>query len=374
MTITDHSGRAQQPRFIQSASALQEVCGQFVESNWATIDTEFMRESTYFPQLCLVQIAVPDAIWLIDPLAVPLAPLWQELNRTPAPLVFHAAEQDLELIYLDSGALPHILRDSQIAASFLGFGEQIGYANLVHRLLNVELDKSQSRTNWAQRPLSPEQQHYAADDVRFLRMLYPLLRERLAAKDRLAWFDEECVALSDPQRFQPRMDGLWRKVRGQQTLRAAQRAVLDAITTWREEWARQLNLPRRWVLSDEQALELAGSRQFRSNLLNPKTSRFHLNDEQVEELRATIDRAKQLPPEAYPQWQAFQRPDARTNATLSRMQAVVQERGKQMEISPSLLATTDDMLRLIRKPDGINKLTTGWRSDVIGLSLKSLLD
>lgn len=374
MTITDHSGRVQQPRFIESSSALQEVCGQFVESNWATIDTEFMRESTYFPQLCLVQIAVPDAIWLIDPLAVPLAPLWQELNRTSAPLVFHAAEQDLELIYLDSGALPHTLRDSQIAASFLGFGEQIGYANLVHRLLNVELDKSQSRTNWAQRPLSPEQRHYAADDVRFLRMLYPLLREQLAAKDRLTWFDEECVALSDPQRFQPRMDGLWRKVRGQQTLRAAQRAVLDAITTWREEWARQLNLPRRWVLSDEQALELAGSRQFRSNLLNLKTSRFHLNDEQVEELRATIDRAKQLPPEAYPQWQAFQRPDARTNAILSRMQAVVQERGKQMEISPSLLATTDDMLRLIRKPDASNKLTTGWRSDVVGLPLKSLLD
>ena len=374
MTTTDQSGRAQQPRLIKSSSALQDVCGQFVESTWATIDTEFMRESTYFPQLCLVQIAIPDAIWLIDPLTVPLAPLWHELNRTSSPLVFHAAEQDLELIYLHSGALPQTLRDSQIAAAFLGFGEQIGYANLVHRLLNVELDKSQSRTNWAQRPLTTEQQHYAADDVRFLRSMYPLLREQLATRNRLEWFDEECAALSAPHRFQPQMTGLWRKVRGQQTLRAAQRAVLDAITTWREAWARELNLPRRWVLSDEQALELAGSRQFRPNLLNPKIARHHLSDEQIDELRATIERAKQLPPEAFPQWQAFQRTDPETNAILGRMQALVQELSKQMEISPSLLATTDDMLRLIRAPDTPNKLTTGWRSDVIGLPLKSLLD
>lgn len=333
-----------------------------------------MRESTYFPQLCLVQIAIPDAIWLIDPLSVPLAPLWHELNRTSSPLIFHAAEQDLELIYIDSGALPQTIKDSQIAAAFLGLGEQIGYANLVHRLLNVELDKSQSRTNWVQRPLTTEQQYYAADDVRYLRALYPLLREQLADKNRLEWFDEECTALSDFQRFGPQMNGLWRKVRGQQTLKAAQRAVLDAITTWREKWARELNLPRRWVLSDEQALELAGSRQFRPNLLNPKNARHHLSDEQVDELRTTIERTKQSPPEAFPQWQAFQRPDPKTSAILSRMQARVHERSKQMEISSSLLATTVDMLRLIHSPDAPNKLTTGWRCDVIGLPLKSLLD
>jgi ribonuclease D len=374
VTTTDRSERAQQPRFIESSSALQDICGLFADSSWAMIDTEFMRESTYFPQLCLVQIAVPDAIWLIDPLTVPLAPLWFELNRTDSPLVFHAAEQDLELIYLGSGALPHTLRDSQIAAAFLGLGDQIGYANLVLRLLHIELDKSQSRTNWAQRPLSEAQRQYAADDVRFLRTLYPILREQLAAKNRLEWFDEECAALSVPQRFQPQVTGLWRKVRGQQTLRAAQRAVLEAITTWRETWARELNLPRRWVLSDEQALELAGSRQFRPALLNHSNARHHLTDEQKDELRATIDRAKQLPPEAYPQWQAFQRPDPATNAMLNRMQTWVQERSKQMEISPSLLATTDDLLRLIRTPDAPTKLTTGWRNDVIGLPLKSLLD
>lgn len=374
MTAQDRCQHGTQPRFIDSPSALQDVCGQLIASNWATIDTEFMRESTYFPQLCLVQIAVSDAIWLIDPLAMSLAPLWHELNRTAAPLVFHSAEQDLELIYLNSGALPRTLRDSQIAAAFLGLGGQIGYANLVQRLLNVELDKSQSRTNWAQRPLTAEQQHYAADDVRFLRRLYPFLRERLVAKNRLAWFDEECTSLSDPLRFQPQMTGLWRKVRGQQTLRGAQRAVLDAIATWREKWARQLNLPRRWVLSDEQALELAVSRQFRPNLLNHRNARHPLSDEQVDELRAMIDHAKQLPPEAFPQWQAFQRPDPGTSATLNRMQALVQERSEQMAISPALLATTDDMLRLIRAPDAPNKLTTGWRSEVIGLPLKSLLD
>lgn len=378
MTTTNQpkhqTGAEQKQRFVDTDSGLQDLCDQLAETHWVTVDTEFIRESTYFPQLCLVQIATPDTIWLVDPLSISLSPLWQELNRTDSPLVFHAAEQDLELIYQASGNLPKILRDSQIAAAFLGLGGQIGYANLVQRLLDIELDKSQSRTNWAQRPLTPEQQQYAADDVRFLRVLYPRLREQLADKNRLTWFDEECAQLSDPQRFQPQTTGLWRKVRGQQNLRPAQRAVLDAITTWRERWARKLNLPRRWILGDEQALELAASRQFRPNLLNLERARYHLSDEQVAELRANFDRAKQLPPENHPQWHAFRRPDPETSALLSRMQALVQERSQELEITPSLLATTVDMLRLIQAPDTPNKLFTGWRHDVIGLPLKSLLD
>lgn len=362
------------PPIVCTDDELLQVSSQLAIAPWATLDTEFMRESTYFPQLCLVQIATPDALWLLDPLVVDLAPLWETLNTTSAPIVLHSAEQDLELIYLASGRLPPTLRDSQIAAAFLGLGDQIGYGNLVQRLLDFALDKSQSRTNWAQRPLTDAQRQYAADDVRYLAQIYPELRQRLADTHRLTWFDEECAMLSNPQRFEPQTTGLWRRVRGQQQLRAPQRVILDAIATWREHWARQLDLPRRWVLSDEQALELANSRGFRADLLHgTQNFRHRLTTEQISDLRATMDRARQLPVEDGPQWRTFNRLDPDTATLLALLQSKVHSLSQELGISAALLATADDILQLMRAPDAPCKLNQGWRNAVVGLPLKSLL-
>ncbi|HQS03631.1 MAG: ribonuclease D [Halothiobacillus sp. 24-54-40] len=360
---------------VRTADALNQACAALASAPTATLDTEFMRESTYFPQLCLVQIATPEALWLFDPLAVDLAPLWAILNARTAPLILHAAEQDLELIYLAAHALPPILRDSQIAAAFLGLGDQMGYGNLVQHLLGITLDKSQSRTNWADRPLSEAQRHYAADDVHYLALIYPELCQRLADCGRLAWFEEDCAVLSNTQRFEPQTSGLWRRVRGQQLLRSSQRRVLQAIALWREQWARQLDLPRRWVLSDEQALELANSRGFRAEILNSHhNARHKLNPNQIQDLRAAVDRARQLPIDDSPEWRSPSRLNPDTAALIALMQTKVHAISRELEISAPLLATADDLQKLIAAPDAPTcKLNQGWRSQVIAAPLKALL-
>jgi ribonuclease D len=359
---------------VHTVDALNQACGALATAPMAMLDTEFMRESTYFPQLCLVQIATPDALWLFDPLAVELSPLWATLNARTAPLVLHAAEQDLELIYLAAHTVPPILRDSQIAAAFLGIGDQIGYGNLVQHLLGVTLDKSQSRTNWVDRPLSEAQQRYAADDVYYLALIYPELCQRLADCGRLAWFEEDCAVLSNTQRFEPQTSGLWRRVRGQQLLRSTQRRVLQAIALWREQWARQLDLPRRWVLSDEQALELANSRGFRADIVSgSQNARHKLNPDQIKDLRAAVDRARQLPLDDSPEWRSNSRLDPDTTARLALMQTKVAALSCELGISAPLLATTDDLQKLIAAPDAPCKLNQGWRSLIVGAPLKALL-
>jgi ribonuclease D len=366
--------RALAVEIITTQEALLQACAALACAPTASLDTEFMRESTYFPQLCLVQIATADALWLFDPLAVELNPLWATLNARTAPLVLHSAEQDLELMYLATHTLPPTLRDSQIAAAFLGMGDQIGYGNLVQQITGITLDKSQSRTNWADRPLTAAQCQYAADDVRYLAQIYPELCQRLADSGRLAWFEEDCAALSNPQRFEPQTSGLWQRVRGQQLLRSSQRRVLQAIALWREQWARRLDVPRRWVLSDEQALELANSRGFRADILNSsQNTRHRLTPDQIHDLRAAVDRARQLPADDSPEWRSKSRLDPATTALLALMHTKVQAIGRALEISPALLATTDDLLTLITAPEAPCKLNQGWRSFIVGAPLKALL-
>ena len=369
-----HAMSALRIQSVMTEPALLHACTELASAPIASLDTEFMRESTYFPQLCLVQIATAESLWLFDPLALDLSPLFATLNARVTPLVLHSAEQDLELMYLATRALPPTLRDSQIAAAFLGFGDQMGYGNLVQQLTGITLDKSQSRTNWANRPLSEDQRQYAADDVRYLAQIYPELCQRLADCGRLAWFEADCAALSNPQRFEPPSDGLWRRVRGQQHLRPAHRRILQAIALWREQLARALDLPRRWVLSDEQALELATSRGFRGDILQGGHAASHkLTADDSQALRAEIDRARQAPVDDSPEWRSKSRPDPDTAALLTLMQTKVHAIAHALKISPSLLATTDDLIALITAPDAPCKLNQGWRHEIIGAPLKALL-
>lgn len=361
---------------ITDTDALGPVLSALHTAPFIAMDTEFLRESTYYPQLCLIQIATPDALWLIDPLAnhLELTTLWQALNDATQPIVFHAAEQDLELMHLASGVLPRQIHDTQIAAALLGLGEQMGYARLVQQLMGEDLDKSQSRTDWSSRPLSPAQCQYAADDVRFLRLIYPDLRSRLAQMGRGDWFDQECAGLNSPERFQPNDDRQWRRVRGQQRLNGGELALLQAIASWREQTARDQDLPRRWVLSDDLALELAvtppkSAQTMQANRLWPKQRTMT----EAEDLFERMERARQMPTEQWPQAGRYSKPDPETASLLVLLQEIVQQISQTETIAPSLLATTDDLLALIRHPDRPHRLTTGWRDEVIGARLKSLL-
>src|SRR5690554_3174207 len=181
--------------YIDSDDALLQFCNAVQGSKWLAIDTEFLREKTYYPQLCLIQLANDDVIACVDPLAINnLKPLLDLLYHPEITLVFHAARQDLELLYLLQNALPKNLFDTQLAATFLGDGDQIGYGNLVKQRLGVNLDKAHSRADWMQRPLSKEQLEYAADDVRYLRELYHQMSADLEKQQRSEWLKEDFTA------------------------------------------------------------------------------------------------------------------------------------------------------------------------------------
>ena len=245
--------------YLVDQPALVEFCAGLRGAAWLALDTEFIREQTYYPQLCLIQVASAGQIACIDPLALPsLEPLLAILYDPTVTKVLHAAYQDLEVFYHLRGAVPTPIFDTQVAAALLGYGQQLGYAALVQQLLGVNLEKHYTRVNWRQRPLAADWLAYAADDVRYLRDISLRQQALLAERGALPVFQEACAALADPARYQPQPQEAWQRVRDHQRLRGDRRcAVLQGLAAWREEQAMRDDRPRRWILQDGPLLELA---------------------------------------------------------------------------------------------------------------------
>jgi len=238
--------------WIETADALQALCTRLATSEWLALDTEFMRERTYYPKLCLVQVATPQVVACVDVLALTsLEPLLTVLDDTRILKVMHSARQDLEMFFNLNGQVPAPLFDTQLAASFAGFPDQAGYATVVQGVLGVNLEKSHTRADWTRRPLSPAVRQYAADDVRYLREIYPRLKHKLETGQRLDWLQAETARLMDPATYRPDPDNVWQRLRGLQRLKSRQLAAVKALAAWRERTAMQSDLPRQWVLKDE---------------------------------------------------------------------------------------------------------------------------
>lgn len=244
--------------YIVDQSALVDFCAEARGVPWLALDTEFIREHTYYPQLCLIQLASPDRVACIDPLALPsLDPLLDLLYDPTITKILHAAQQDLEIFFNLRDAVPVPLFDTQLAALVLGQGNQIGYAALVQQILGVELDKTHTRADWRRRPLPLEWLSYATNDVRYLPELYRRQRAALAERGWLEALAEDFRALADPNRYRPNPEECWRRVRDHNRLRGSQRVILQALAAWREEQARSHDRPRRWILDDLVLLDLA---------------------------------------------------------------------------------------------------------------------
>lgn len=244
--------------FISDEAALADLCAVIAEAPATAIDTEFERSRTYFAELCLLQVSAGGRIACIDPLALAdLAPFYAALVANPGTKILHAARQDLEVLYQAAGQLPEPIIDTQLAAALCGFAEQIGYGDLVRELLGVSLAKSATRTDWRQRPLSEEQVEYAADDVRYLAPLAESLLDRLRILGREAWLCEDCQALRNIELYAPSPDNAWQRLKGIASFAGAARARAIALAAWREREARARNLPRNWVLRDNDLLDLA---------------------------------------------------------------------------------------------------------------------
>jgi len=244
---------------ITDSDSLLKLCERLAKSDFVTVDTEFMRENTYWPDLCLVQIANTEEAAAIDPKAegLDLAPLLNLLvNNEDVLKVFHAGGQDLEIIFNLTGGTPHPLFDTQIAAMALGLGEQVGYSNLVENLLGKSLDKGARFTDWARRPLDKRQIDYAIGDVTYLATLFPKMLNRLRKTGRGAWLDQEMERLADPAQYANDPAQAWKRVRIP-TRKPEVLGRLKALAAWREIEARQKNLPRGRIMKDETLADIA---------------------------------------------------------------------------------------------------------------------
>lgn len=244
--------------YVDNTEKLQALCRQIKEAEILILDTEFIREKTYRAKLCLLQIATDGLIACVDPIALKdLSPLMEIINDKNKLKVLHSARQDYEIFYDLNQCLPEPLFDTQLAASLLGYGEQLGYAALVNKLLDVQLDKAHTRTDWSKRPLSEEQIRYASDDVFYLQQIYPLLKNSMAELGRDTWLDEEFTSLCQKELYITRPEDAWLKVKGINRLRPRQLAAAKNIACWREKVAIEKDRPRRWILSDDTLLAAA---------------------------------------------------------------------------------------------------------------------
>lgn len=224
-----------QESYIDKPEQLEQLCEAIRQSEWLALDTEFMREKTYYPKLCLLQVCNGKTAACVDPLSLNrLDPLIEIIMDPSIVKVFHAGRQDLEIFNFLWQKLPAPLFDTQLAATLLGLGEQLGYASLVQKLLGIELDKGHTRTDWSRRPLQPGQLRYALDDVIYLGEIYNDLDNRLRKLGRENWLQEEFTLLADPDTYRIDPDSAWQKIKGRQRLKGVQLAVLQRLTAWRK--------------------------------------------------------------------------------------------------------------------------------------------
>jgi len=361
---------------IDTAAGLQALVDGIAGSPWVAMDTEFMREKTYFPQLCLVQIATPDHIACIDPVALPdLAPLAGLLHDPSVLKVFHSASQDLEVLYLVTGRVPAPVFDTQLAASLLGYGEQVGYGNLVQAVLQIDLDKTQSRTDWACRPLKVEQLSYAKDDVRHLVELYTRLHGELEALGRTTWLAPEMEAITRQELYQPLPEDAWRRVSGHKRLKPRDLAVLREIAAWRENEARRLDRPRRWIISDDLLLLIARTRPADPEALNalrglPKG----LGTEPARQLLLAVQRGIDVPKEDWPALIPRTKPLTEAEEVVADVaMALLREIARRQQIGPEAVGGRRDIVALMRGEQE-TRLARGWRHQVAGRELQRWLE
>lgn len=362
-------------RYIDTPQALTELCQDLQPAEVIAVDTEFIREKTYYAKLCLIQIASDSVIACVDPLALNNLDELLAILYSPDKLkLFHAAWQDLEIFFDQWERIPTPVFDTQIAAALLGFSDQIGYANLAEQLVGIQLDKTASRTDWAQRPLSPQQLAYAADDVIYLLQLYPIIQQRLTKLGRHSWLEEDFTALADPASYAKSADLAWQRVSGHGRLKPRQLAALQRLAAWREQQARQRNKPRKWILSDDLLLLLA--RHLPSDYASLAKVRGlpeRLLNQSGEELIASINDALALADNALPTVSQKERLTPEQECLADTLMAYLRLLAQENQISPASLSTRKEIEKMVRGKRDI-PLLHGWRGHLAGEPLLNLMD
>ncbi|MBF0256519.1 MAG: ribonuclease D [Gammaproteobacteria bacterium] len=361
--------------YVDSPAGLSALCDQIQGKPWLALDTEFMRETTYYPKLCLLQIFDGEIAACVDPLVLDdLSPLLDILYNPATTKVFHAARQDLEIFLHRWQRLPTPLFDTQPAAALLGQGDQVGYGPLVEQVLGIKLEKGHSRTDWSQRPLDPQQIAYAYEDVIYLGQLYLRMRQQLLDKGRLDWLTDDFAHLSEPATYCTAPAEAWKRVKGLQVLRGVQYAVLQALAAWRETEAESSDRPRRRLLQDELLIDMARRMPRQLGELGKIRG---MRDKDLERWGKTwlelIDQARQTPRELWPEPKIRQRLEPQDEAKVDLLFAGLRLIAEAEGLSPAAVATRKDLEALVRgDEDAI--LLSGWQGRVVGKKLCALLE
>jgi ribonuclease D len=364
-----------QPRLVEDQRALGEVVdalSALPAGGAYALDTEFHRERTYWPRLALIQVAWDEDVVLVDPLAVDVASL-ADVLQCPAVLVAHAADQDLEVLELACGVLPTHLFDTQIAAGFLGLASP-SLASLAEKLLGLHLLKGDRLTDWSRRPLTSDQQSYAAADVAHLLELADVLRARLSELGRLEWAEQECVAVLARPRGNQDPDTAWWRLRDSRSLRGASRGVAQSVAGWRERRARATDVPPRFVLSDLALLAIAHKPPRDLQALSEVRGIDGRNarGRAGEELLAAVQEGTQLDGDKVRIPKADE-VDRHLRPAVALAAAWVSQLGREASIDPALLATRADLVALLRGDEDC-RLATGWRAELVGDPVRRLVD
>ncbi|MFP4328707.1 MAG: ribonuclease D [Paracoccaceae bacterium] len=359
-------------RTLTTTEELAAFCDRAHDAPYVTVDTEFLRERTYYSKLCLLQMAVPgedeDSAVLVDPLAegLSLAPLYELFRDESTVKVFHAARQDLEIFYVDAGVIPAPLFDTQVAAMVCGFGEQVGYETLVKKIARHTLDKSSRFTDWSRRPLSDAQKAYALADVTHLRVIYETLQKKLHDTGRERWVAEEIALLSDPETYVVHPEEAWKRVKTRNTTPKFL-AILRELARFREEYAQRRDIPRSRVFKDDALVELASTKPRnmqelgRSRLLLREARKGEIAEGILEAIRAGLD----CPPDRMPK-PDLSREKLQVNPALADLlRVLLKAKTESSGVAPRLIAPAADLDALAAGARDVAALS-GWRREVFG--------
>ena len=356
--------------YIDNNEALAQFCVTLGQASYCAIDTEFIRESTYYAELALIQIGSGENLACIDPLAITDFTPFAELLAKPDLLkLFHSCSQDLEILYQKFGAVPTPIFDTQLAAAVLGYNHQISYADLVQQICGVALEKKHTRANWMRRPLGQDELDYAMDDVRYLLTVYERLNEQLKSTRRDGWIEKDLRALTDPEKYEVDMSQVWKRLKGVQKLKGEKLQIASDLCRWREELAQKQNRPRRWIVKDDTLIELARQKPVSEAELSSipelqeKTIRRH-----GAELLAIIAQAAQVDPADWPQHDKVNNLDKQQLALGDCLMALCRVIAEENDISLATLVVRKDIDSLILNSKS-SRLAQGWRFTMAGEKL-----
>ncbi len=361
---------------VADARSLVQLAERLRAAGSFALDTEFHRERTYSARLCLVQVATESECALVDPIALQdLGPLLELLHDPAVEVVLHAGEQDLEIFYGMTSRPPLRIYDTQVAAALAGWGDQVGYAHLVGKVLGVHLAKTETGTDWSRRPLSPAQVEYALDDVRFLPRVKAGLDRRLAQLGRAGWLAEELERLEDAATYRRAPEDAWTRVRRTGSLRPQALAILRELGKWRENTAISSDKPRGWILRDEAMVEIA--RRAPTKLEDLEGIR-HLDvrdrERHGKSILQCVVQGLSVPPEGCPKPLGEVHDNPENNVLVDLLDTVLRAVARGKEISPTVLGTRTDLLALVEhcerngNPAGrpAARLLSGWRRELVG--------